>query len=188
MKRLLTIVFAIALAGSAAAPPAGATTGASHWPRAVGRLVVPVENGLGPRWTPAVTRAVELWNANPYVRFVLTGPGSCDFTGPLGVVELCRAHLGSTGPLALTYMFVYHDTLRFDFGHIDVNVDKRWRTKHKRFGVSCHELGHALGLGHRPERSSHSCMVARFRYMDAPIAPDATDFADLAALYAPSAG
>ena len=45
--------------------------------------------------------------------------------------------------------------------------------------TACHELGHALGLGHR--RTGRTCMRDGFATMYG--RPDATDYANLRALY-----
>ena len=64
------------------------------------------------------------------------------------------------------------------YGSLHLN-DRHLSSAAARRKTACHELGHALGLGHR--RTGRTCMRDGFATMY--VHPDATDHANLRALY-----
>ena len=183
LKRVTAPLIALAILGLAT-QPAIADVGSAHWPRAEEPLMVYVADGLTPSWDVAIDHAISVWNRNPHVHYQRVGAGACDYAEPPNTIDICPQHaIDMYGALALTYMFVHPDNLAHLYhGQIDVNIDKSWWTG-RQYRTMCHELGHGLGLWHRPELSSQSCMVARIAYMVAPVAPDAQDYADLNTMY-----
>jgi predicted Zn-dependent protease len=84
-------------------------------------------------------------------------------------VPLPRRTLGMTRP----WVRGHH------FSTVYVDVAARPMSREKRLSVTCHEIGHALGLDHRGHSFS-SCMTDGRAF---PTRPDRHDMAELSAIY-----
>ena len=124
----------------------------------------------------------------------LTFTPAPDASGPATIGVVARDSGVAIAAVSGTYNMIHPDgairadgfarPARIRLGLVTYNLAKDWDWQRRRF-VACHELGHAIGLGHRPELSSRSCMVTGFsRVSVSPAIPDDTDLANLAALYA----
>jgi len=151
-----------------------------HW-AGVGERVIVVENNLPDTWLAPLKAAAADWSRSPYIEIVIASAGTCwDLATPL---EFCWSHYSPAASwIGLS------STWTDGSGHLthvvmEANADKTWGSGKRRF-VACHELGHALGLGHRPEINGQSCMMPRFGFVTLfPARPDAHDMAAVLALY-----
>ena len=179
--RRLVIFFVLVSAVAMPTPASGATDSAVRW-RGTGEIQLVLEvSGVPDQFIEPITKAAAAWSRSPAVEITVEVTGECwDFTNRL---ELCGSSYPDASWLGLASVWV-NKRDRITYVQLEVNLAKTWNWEKRRY-VVCHELGHALGLGHRPELSSRSCMVPNFSRVSAsPAIPDATDLAALAALYA----
>jgi hypothetical protein len=180
MRRFVIIFFVLVSAVAVPTPASGATDSAVRWRGRGERQLVLEVSGVPHAFIRPIRRAAAAWSRSPAVDIAVRVTGECwDFTNRL---EFCGSSRPDASWLALTSVWVNRRG-QITYVQIEVNLAKTWNWQKRRY-VACHELGHALGLDHRPELSSRSCMVPNFsRVSSSPAIPDETDLADLAALY-----
>lgn len=137
-----------------------------HWVNRESRptiFLVDATNGRFP-----VREAADRWNQGGASHFKLSS--SCPPNRGCTVVQLrAMRYLGLTR--------LYHDRTHLQRAEIDLSSTRRMSPA-KRLSVTCHEMGHALGLGHRLATSS--CMYNANAF---PLRPDRHDYDALRAQY-----
>ena len=180
MRRLLVLAV-LATIVTAPMPARAVDDPPLRWRGTGERHLVLEVSGVPDAFMEPIRKAAAAWSRSPNVEITVERGGRCwDFRNRL---ELCGESYPALSWLGLTSIW---DNARGEISYvsIEVNLARSWDWQRLRF-VACHELGHALGLGHRPELSSRSCMVPNFSRVSAsPAIPDETDLANLAELYA----
>lgn len=98
-------------------------------------------------------RAATKWNESTHVRVERT-TGSCPGAGT-HCVPVVSSNYGDTDWIGLT-TYSYSDR-KFRDGRVDIKFNDFYvRNENMGRAVACHELGHAIGLGHNTSKSS--CM------------------------------
>lgn len=168
----VSAALAAGLAFASAPGRAVASPSFAHW--AERSLVVSDRTGDA-GWQQATRRAVDTWNAvgaDVRVAWVEGGVG-CEAEG--STIPVCRDLLpaGWKGAAAV------HNATDGHLGGARIRFDAdRTFTQAEKNNLACHEIGHALGLGH--SGSSASCLTQG----SATATPDAADAASLRASYA----
>ena len=156
------------------APVLRPVPGALHWERdGPFDAVVTVVDATGdPAWAKALRAAAAEWTAGvDHVRLeVRSGPAGCDAGAGPATVTVC-VHPTRAGSRGATFRHAREDD-HMDFVVVHMADD----TLRRR--LACHELGHALGLVHRP--SGPSCMVSGTLAEH----PDAEDYRTVTAAHA----
>ncbi|WP_157577096.1 zinc metalloprotease [Saccharomonospora iraqiensis] len=87
------------------------------------------------------------WNQSPGIDLFWT-QSSC----PRHCVPVHSGNYGDTGWASLTSYDYWPETNEFDDGTMTVQLNDYYQPW--RRNLACHELGHAIGLGHNTSRSS----------------------------------
>jgi predicted Zn-dependent protease len=167
-------------------PSVDATTGHSagyHW-AGTGERAITVIDSVKVGWDPALTAAVTNWNVSNFIDMTVT-PGSLTkrsrkrCTPTLNSIHVCNYAYGRTGWAGLAKVF-------FDQNFHIVKANARLnatyvRSASKMQAVACHEIGHALGLGHRPQpEGATSCLSP---ILSTSSVPDGDDYTELTTIY-----
>jgi hypothetical protein len=111
--------------------------------------------------TWSVPQAVADWSGTPVIEFRAAPPDGCN--GSFGRVELCTVSLGPEGvPGGLkpgSYVWCSGFPQHLCAVIVELNRDRSLTSDQKRH-VTCHELGHVIGLAHREQDpTAPSCMI-----------------------------
>jgi hypothetical protein len=179
MRRLALLILVTVVLG--VTPSASAITGnyiGVHWRRAVNPFTVEVVSSVVPHFNDPLARAARLWSESNKLDMAIT-PGNtsadarhhCAYI--TGKVHVCSSNFGSTGWVGLTQFHANgHHITSVRVLLNDPTIPRTFRNT-----VSCHELGHTLGLAHRWQ--STSCM----KQGQTAAHPDSTDYHELAKIY-----
>lgn len=194
----------IAFAVLAAAAPASALLPQSwngyHWAR-TGPLAIMIGSNVSSVWAPYVSTAASQWSADQHIDFVpISGMTSASTCAPVyGTVQVCNANYGATGWLGYASVwtsgpnYIVQGTVKLNDYYFN---QTKYNTAAYRSLVACQEIGHTLGLAHADTAYSNLNLGTCMDYTNDPtgakgtngtlanIAPSATDFSRLDAIYA----
>jgi hypothetical protein len=178
MKRIAAAAIFVTLL--TVAPPASANHYAGwHWRRTSNPFTVTLVESITSKWKAPLENAANEWSTSSKFDFAFV-PGNTSATARRSCAEtqarvhVCTANYGAVGWAGLTEL-----TLN---GHHIVKVRVRLNdyyvtSRGLRRLVSCHELGHTVGLAHRSESSS--CMKQGMTRAH----PDAHDYQEINIIY-----
>jgi predicted Zn-dependent protease len=181
MKRLLAVaaVAAVLMSFSPQASAAPCCYEGWHWKRSHNPFTVTVLSSATNTWATPLARAAAEWSKSSKLNIRIVQGNKSSATRQAcvetrGEVHFCNGNYGNTGWSGLTEATLSGQHIV----RIRIRVNDANTPAHFRRLISCHELGHSLGLAHNTRPTS--CM--RPGAGSTPH-PDATDFAELNAIY-----
>ncbi len=196
MVRGCAAAAALAVAGSASA--SGQSWNGYYWAR-TGLLTIGLGNNLSSTWQPFLNNVAAQWSVDPISDLkVVAGKTTSSTCRPsYGGIQVCNANYGANGWLGYANVWtnggqILQATVRLNEHYFSM---AKYNTAAWRAKVICEEVGHTLGLDHtntnKKDLNTGSCMD----YTNDPsgtkgtngtlanTAPNAVDFAALAAIY-----
>ncbi len=181
MKRVLAVaaVAAIVMSFAPQASAAPCCYAGWHWRRAHNPFTITILSSVTSAWAKQLAASANTWSrSDKFDMNIVQGAKTrrarnrCVETS--GEVHVCNGNYGATGWAGLTEVKLSgHHILKIRIRFNDQETPANFRRL-----VSCHELGHSIGLGHNTRSSS--CMKpgsgSRPR-------PDAIDFNEIDRIY-----
>ena len=154
--RLLTAIALLVLASAAPAPVFASHSTGEHWPD--GTVVKVLDSTTGDGYGTKLRASVDDWNRAAGVQMHVverSGTGSdCPYPDLDDRIRVCDGHYAPETWAG--YAQSYQSGDHYLRGRIRFNLDNGYSDSYVRH-LTCHELGHLLGLGHVDGGSS--CMV-----------------------------
>jgi hypothetical protein len=176
VKRGLLVLVLLGLA-AVLVPKAGANHPSGfHWKRSVNPFTVDMVDSSAPGWSDDVRKAATRWSERSTVLDInlIDGAVQTDCAHINGRVHICSGVYGGSWAGLTTY--------RIQGKHIlsaTVKLDNSALSAAR--AVACHEIGHALGLGHREQSEQSSCLTPSVSASQRK--PDGHDFRMLKRIY-----
>jgi hypothetical protein len=170
-----------------------------RWAR-TGQLKIQVGNNVSAAWTPYLQASAATWSKTPNIDYIMTA-GKSTGTGcraSIGTVQVCNGNYGANGWLGYTTVWtsggsIVQATIQFNDYYFQ---QARYNNTAFRTYIACQEMGNALGLQDSDRiynnANTGSCMdytsdASGKLGINGPLAntaPSASDFKNLAAIYA----
>jgi hypothetical protein len=194
----------LALCAFAAIAPVQATTlptqswNGYHWAH-TGNLAIMVGNNTAAKWTTALATAETAWSTDQYIDYVptagMTNAATC--AAVYGTIQVCSGNYGATGWSGWTQVWtsgtsIYQATIKLNDYYF---TQAKYNNPAYFQQVICQELGNALGLDDSDHSYTNANTGSCMDYTNdssgakgtngtlANLAPSATDFAHLNAIY-----
>jgi hypothetical protein len=158
-----------------------------HWPIVQpGALNISVVDKTDRSWAEPVAIAVRDWSVSQSLDLYLTRGQNVDCLFVTDTVQVCNARYGSTGWYGLMQFVTEGEHLRA--ATVKFNESYKMSRGYREL-IACHELGHAVGLGHRDETFNNPQLGTCLDYStqadyELNLHPDAHDYAMLEQIYA----
>lgn len=189
----------------AASAPVSATTlptqswNGYHWAH-TGDLAIMVGNNTASKWAPYLATAEAAWSTDQYIDYLptagMTNGTTC--SGVYGTIQVCSGNYGATGWSGWTTVWttgtsIYQATIKLNDYYF---TQAKYNNPSYFQQVICQELGNALGLDDSDHSYTNANTGSCMDYTNDPsgtkgkngtlanVAPGATDFAHLDAIYA----
>jgi hypothetical protein len=153
MRRSLFLVALLAVIAAVVPLAKGHHQEPWHWRRASNPVTLTVVNGASGVWKDNVNGAARRWNKMSDVVTLSRVNGSNVCNPVRRKIAVCSGNFGQ-GWAGLTEVAQDGPHVVWALIRLDNSAAVAARA------VSCHELGHALGLAHRPQSETTSCMTS----------------------------
>lgn len=193
-QQFIIVVCALALmivplASIAPTSASNEPSGSFHWGRKPSQFTVQAGNNVSGNWDSLLRTAISQWNKGDAVTIkeVSGGTNAQNCNERTGRIEVCSGMYGTqVGWLGLTRLFFNRGGDHVEAATVQMNNsffdqrDGQYNDDDARRHTICHEMGHAIGLGHVDSKSCmNNSQYAVFHY----IKPINKDYRHLERIY-----